>query len=78
MRGPIGETLGVDGRQRLLGAVGESVAGEAEVGRAERHVVVDGGHEELIVGVLEDQPDASADLAQVVGDDFELSDAHRT
>ncbi len=40
-------------------------AAHAEVRGAERHVVVNRRHEELVVGVLEHDPDALADLAEV-------------
>ena len=47
---------------RAAGPVCELGAAQAEVGRPEGDVVVHGGHEELVVRVLEHDPDASADL----------------
>ena len=38
---------------------------QAEVGRAERDVLAHGGHEQLVVGVLEDDPHAAPDLLEV-------------
>ena len=52
-------------RERSVDPGIEFVAGDAEVGRTERHVGADRGHEQLIVGVLEDDADAPADLAEV-------------
>ena len=52
-------------RERLVDPLVEVVAAQAEVGRAERHVVADRRHEQLVVGVLEDDADAAADLRQV-------------
>ena len=43
----------------------ELVAADAEVGGPERNVVVDRRHEQLVVGVLEDDADAAADLGEV-------------
>ena len=40
--------------------------GQAEVGRAEGDVVAHRGHEELVVGVLEDDADAAPHLLQVL------------
>ena len=40
-------------------------AGHAEVGRSEGHVVAHGRHEQLVVGVLEDDADPAADLPKV-------------
>ncbi len=37
---------------------------EAEVGRTEADVLLDGWHEELIVGILKDESEPSPDLAQ--------------
>ena len=41
-------------------------AREPEVGRAERDVLADRGHEQLVVGVLEDDADPAPDLGEVV------------
>ena len=53
---------------------GHLVAREAEVQRAERDVLAHGGHEELVVGVLEDEPDPRAQLAQRRRADLEARD----
>ena len=44
---------------------GQLVAPQAEVGRAEGDVVAHGGHEQLVVGVLEHDADPPADLGEV-------------
>ena len=46
--------------------------GQAEVGRAEGHVVADRRHEQLVVGILEHDADAAADLPQVALGDGEV------
>ena len=38
---------------------------QPEIGRAEGDVLAHPGHEQLVVGVLEDDPDAAANLGQV-------------
>ena len=47
-----------DGMECFVHARVDLVARQAHVERAERDVVIDGGHEELVVGVLEHEPDA--------------------
>ena len=65
----VGRAPGVAGHpdrvQRRLDPVLELMTPISEVGRAEGDVVADGGGEELVVGVLEHDPDPAADLAQV-------------
>ena len=46
----------------------ELVAAQAEVGRTERDVLAHRGHEQLVVGVLEDHADPAADLLEVLLD----------
>ena len=48
--------------------------GEAEVQRAEGDVLAHRRHEELVVGVLEDQADAGAQVAHVVVADAQARD----
>ena len=65
VRRPIGGVSHPDRGQRLGRPGGQLVAAQPEVGRPEGDVVADRGHEQLIVGVLEDDADAPADLGQV-------------
>ena len=51
-----------DGVQRTLHPTGN--VGQLEVGRTEGDILGHRGHEQLIVGVLEDHPDLSARIAQ--------------
>ena len=60
--------------ERGLHALLELVAAEAEVGRAEADVGADRAHEQLVVGVLEDDADPAADLGDVVLGDREAAD----
>ena len=60
--------------ERLRHAVLDLGLGEAEVERAERDVLAHGRHEELVVGVLEDQADAGAQVAHVVVADAQARD----
>ena len=62
---PVGEGLHPHGGERLVHAGLELGTTNPEVGRAEGDVVVHGRHEQLVIGVLEDDPDTLADLAQV-------------
>ena len=55
----------VDGGQRGVDPLAQRSTGDAEVGGPERDVVADGRHEQLVVGVLEDDPHPAADLLQV-------------
>ncbi len=52
--------------ERLGDALGRRRSVEAHVERPERDVLGDGRHEQLVVGVLEDQSDARAQLVHVV------------
>ena len=49
----------------------------AEIDRAEGHVVAHGGHEQLIVGILEDNADPATDLPQRRFADRQPVDGHR-
>lgn len=66
VRRPGGGVGHADRGEALLDPGLELGAGEPEVRRAEGDVPADRGHEELVVGVLEDDADPSADLAEVV------------
>jgi hypothetical protein len=55
----------------------ELVATQAQVGRTERDVLTHRRHEQLVVGVLENDPDPAADLGQVLGRDGQASHGHR-
>jgi hypothetical protein len=52
----------VHGRQRVVHPLVERGPGDPEVDRTERDVLRDGRHEQLVVGVLEDDADAAPDL----------------
>ena len=60
--------------QRALHAVLDLGLGEAEVERPERDVLAHGRHEQLVVGVLEDEADAGAQVAHVVVADAQARD----
>jgi hypothetical protein len=62
VRRPVGGIAHADGGERFLDPVERLLAREAEVERAEGDVFANGGHEELVVGVLEDEPDAGAEV----------------
>jgi hypothetical protein len=62
---PVGEAGGVDGGEGVFDELASFVDGDAEVGRSERDVVAHGGHEELVVGVLEHETDPAPDLSKV-------------
>ena len=55
-----------DDVERRRHAALELGAAQPEVGRPERDVLADRRHEQLVVGILEHDPDATADLAQVL------------
>jgi hypothetical protein len=55
-------------RTAAVHPVADRVAVEAEVEGAEGDVLGDGRHEELVVGVLEHEPDRRSQLAQVIAD----------
>ena len=63
---PVGEVTDPDERQGLGDAGVELGAAQPEVGRPERDVVTHRRHEQLVVGVLEDDPDPAAHLQQGV------------
>ena len=44
----------------------QCVAAQTEVGRTERDVLRDRRHEQLVVGILENQPDAATDVAKSI------------
>ena len=68
MRRAVGEVAHPD-QVEGLGDPRRAGAAQPEVGRAEGHVVAHRRHEELVVGVLEDDADPAADLEEgVVGD----------
>ena len=60
--------------ERRGDAVLDLRASRAEVERAEGDVLAHGRHEELVVGVLEDQADAGAQVAHVVVADAQAGD----
>ena len=66
VRRPVGEVAHPDAVERLDDARVELGAAQAEVGRPERHVVAHRRHEQLVVGVLEDDADPASHLEQVV------------
>ncbi len=63
--GAVGVVVHADCAERRGNPSVELVAGDSEVGRTERHVLAHRGHEELVVGVLEDDPHSPTDLAEV-------------
>ena len=75
-RRPVGELRHADGLERLLDPQRQLRLGDPEVGRPERDVVGDGRHEQLVVGVLEDDADAPADLLDVLAGDLHPADPH--
>ncbi len=68
---PIGVCRHPHRRERFSDTSLQLGSAQPEVGRTERHVVADGRHEQLVVGVLEDDPDAAPDLRERV-----LADRH--
>ena len=65
VRRAIGGVGHADGVERLGRAGVQLGAAQPEVRRPERDVVADGRHEQLVVGILEHDADAPADLGQV-------------
>jgi hypothetical protein len=63
-RGAVAVGEHVDGGERGVDPFPQRGAGHAEVGGTEGDVVADRRHEQLVVGVLEDDPDPAADLPQ--------------
>lgn len=64
--------------QRPGHAGGQRVTAHTEIGRAERDVLRDGRHEQLVVGVLEHQPDPSADVLNRLAVQRDTADLDRT
>ena len=58
-----------DGVERGVDAPIELGTTKAEVRRAERDILANGGHEELVVGVLEHDSHPPSDLAEVAAGD---------
>ena len=77
MRRAIGLVLQPDAGERGVDALAQRVAAQPEVGRPEGDVGAHVGHEELVVGVLEDDPDAAADLGARARGQLEAADADR-
>ena len=74
---PIGDITHADRGQRVGHALGQRLAPQPLVGRAERHVLPHGGEEQLIVWVLEDQANLGADTGQGVRPDLVAGDPDR-
>ncbi len=72
MRGPVGQVQQPDLGQGAVHPLVEFGAAQPEVRGTERDVVAHGGHEQLVVGVLEDHPDPAADLSQMGFGDLQL------
>ena len=64
VRRPVAVRGHADRGERLVDPGAQLGAAQAEVGRAERDVLGDRRHEQLVVGVLEDDADPAADLGQ--------------
>jgi hypothetical protein len=77
VRGPVGEVGHAHGLEGLDDAGVELRAPDTEVRRTERDVVAHRRHEELVVGVLEDQAHPSPDLEQVGLGDRQPGDGDR-
>jgi hypothetical protein len=80
LRRAAGDVEHADGLQGPLHPLVEFGAAQAQVGGAERDVLADGRHEELVVGVLEDDADPAPDLPQallVLGVDELAAHVHR-
>jgi hypothetical protein len=76
MRRPVcvgGHADGVEGAEDAPVELGTA---QPEIGRAECDVVTHCRHEQLVVGILEDDADPPADLGEVTLDDGEAGDAH--
>lgn len=76
VRRAVGGVGHVDGGQRVGDPAGDLGLGQAEIAGAERDVVGDGGHEQLVVGVLEDDADPAAHLPQVPALDRQAGHRH--
>ncbi len=66
-----------DGGQRRVHAGLQRLPGDAEVGGPEGDVLGHGGQEELVVRVLEDDPDPAPDLPEVPARHGETADGYR-
>jgi hypothetical protein len=70
---PMGRALFEADQADFVEGIGDKLrevsGGQAELLWAEGNVFEDGGAEELVVGVLKEEPDGSADVFEVVGDD---------
>jgi hypothetical protein len=66
MRWAIGVRRHADRVEGLGHALVQLRSAQAEVHRSEGDVVADRAHEELVIGVLEDDADAAPDLQEVV------------
>ena len=74
VRRAVGEVGDAHRAQGLHDPRVELGAAQPEVGRPERHVVAHGGHEQLVVGVLEDDADPASHLEQVRAGDRQPRD----
>ena len=77
VRRAVGVVLHADRVQRGVHAVVELRAPDTEVRGTERDVVARGGHEELVIGVLEHDADTPPHLLVVLPLDGERADPHR-
>ncbi len=76
VRCAVGGVGHADRLQRLDDAGVDLVRRQPEVRRAEGHVLADARHEQLVVGVLEDDADAPAHLLQVLALHRQAVDVH--
>ena len=74
MRSAVGHVLHPHRGQRGSDALAHLVVRHAEVERTEGDVLGDGRHEQLVVGILEDEPDRRAQLAHVAFADPDAGD----
>jgi hypothetical protein len=65
VRCPVGDLCHADGCERLVHPLLQGRPAQAEVGRPEGDVVANRRHEQLVVGVLEDQPDPATYIGEV-------------
>ena len=76
MRRLVGERKGVHPPERPVHPLPDLVGRQTEVQGTEGDVVEDGRHEELVVGVLEDDPDLPADLRPGLFPEGNFPDRH--
>ncbi len=76
MRHAFAQVFDPEEAEPLLNTVGDRLLVEAEVRRAECDVLLHGGGEYLVVGVLEDDPDELTHLAEVLLRDRFAPDQH--